>query len=91
MEDLCNRTEALLWTPEIDLSDSTLRPYQFESPEEMQEFYESNCTFNATELYDPEYYSYTYRIIGTLFQGIIFLVGLVGNALVVLVVAKTKR
>jgi len=39
---------------------------------------------------DPAYFSYSYRIIGTFFQSIILLVGVLGNAMVVLVVAKTK-
>jgi len=92
MEELCNETATLLRAPEIDLTDpSTLLPHSFEDIQGMQEFYDRNCSQyfqgNATELYDPEYYSYTYRIIGTFFQGIIFLVGLVGNILVVLVVS----
>ncbi|XP_042858366.1 thyrotropin-releasing hormone receptor-like [Penaeus japonicus] len=39
----------------------------------------------------PEYYSYIYRIIGTLFQGIIFIIGVIGNAMVVIVVARNKN
>nr|XP_053646767.1 thyrotropin-releasing hormone receptor-like [Cherax quadricarinatus] len=39
----------------------------------------------------PEYYSYIYRIIGTLFQGIIFVIGVIGNIMVVIVVAKNKN
>lgn len=39
----------------------------------------------------PEYYSYIYRIIGTLFQGIIFVIGVIGNAMVVIVVARNKN
>lgn len=34
---------------------------------------------------DPSYYSRDYRIVGTLFQGLILLVGVLGNLLVVLV------
>lgn len=36
------------------------------------------------------YFSYNYRIVGTLFQGIVFLVGVFGNLMVVVVVARTK-
>ncbi|XP_069165093.1 LOW QUALITY PROTEIN: thyrotropin-releasing hormone receptor [Procambarus clarkii] len=39
----------------------------------------------------PEYYSYVYRIIGTLFQGIIFIIGVIGNVMVVIVVARNKN
>ncbi|KAG7170236.1 Thyrotropin-releasing hormone receptor-like 2 [Homarus americanus] len=39
----------------------------------------------------PQYYSYIYRIIGTLFQGIIFIIGVIGNVMVVIVVAKNKN
>jgi hypothetical protein len=45
---------------------------------------------NETVCEDPLYYSFSYRIIGTLFQGIIFLVGVFGNFMVVVVVARTK-
>uniref|UniRef100_T1HAE5 Thyrotropin-releasing hormone receptor n=1 Tax=Rhodnius prolixus TaxID=13249 RepID=T1HAE5_RHOPR len=37
---------------------------------------------------EPEYFSYRYRTVGTLFQGIVFIVGVLGNAMVVLVVSK---
>lgn len=39
----------------------------------------------------PAYYSYMYRIIGTLFQGIILIIGVIGNVMVVIVVAKNKN
>ncbi|XP_071442815.1 thyrotropin-releasing hormone receptor-like, partial [Hetaerina americana] len=39
---------------------------------------------------DPEYYSHRYRLIGTLFQGVILAVGVAGNALVVAVVARSR-
>lgn len=51
----------------------------------------------AKELYrmkckeSPAYYSYIYRIIGTLFQGIIFVIGVIGNIMVVIVVAKNRN
>ncbi|XP_066908476.1 thyrotropin-releasing hormone receptor-like [Halyomorpha halys] len=38
----------------------------------------------------PDYFSYRYRIIGTLLQGIIFIVGILGNAFVVAVVLKVR-
>ncbi|XP_037529152.1 thyrotropin-releasing hormone receptor [Rhipicephalus sanguineus] len=39
---------------------------------------------------DPTYYSVNYRIIGTIFQGIIFAVGVLGNIMVVIVVMRTR-
>ena len=39
----------------------------------------------------PEYLSILYRIIGTLFQGIIFVVGVIGNVMVAIVVARNKN
>jgi len=42
------------------------------------------------EYEDPVYYSHSYRMVGTFFQGLIFLVGVLGNILVVFVVARTK-
>jgi len=39
---------------------------------------------------DPSYYSLNYRIVGTLFQGLILLFGLLGNLLVVVVVFRTR-
>ncbi|XP_035701973.1 thyrotropin-releasing hormone receptor [Folsomia candida] len=45
---------------------------------------------NDTPCEDPLYFSYNYRIVGTLFQGIVFLVGVFGNLMVVVVVARTK-
>ncbi|ODN02260.1 Thyrotropin-releasing hormone receptor, partial [Orchesella cincta] len=47
-----------------------------------------NLSFPEYE--DPVYYSHSYRMIGTFFQGLIFLVGVLGNILVVFVVARTK-
>jgi thyrotropin-releasing hormone receptor len=53
-----------------------------------------NCTDNSTglqeEIEDPSYYSYNYRTVGTLFQGLILLIGVLGNLLVVLVVYRTR-
>ena len=46
-----------------------------------------NCT--AWEE-DPSYYSPHYRIVGTFFQGLILLVGILGNLLVVTVVYRTR-
>ena len=37
---------------------------------------------------DPEYYSRNYAIIGTLFQSIIFMIGVLGNVLVCTVVYR---
>lgn len=39
---------------------------------------------------DPTYYSVNYRIIGTIFQGIIFAIGVLGNIMVVIVVMRTR-
>ena len=38
----------------------------------------------------PEYYSTNYAVVGTLFQSIIFVVGVLGNVLVCVVVRRTK-
>ena len=38
----------------------------------------------------PSFYSHNYRIVGTFFQGLILLVGVLGNVLVVLVVVRTR-
>lgn len=47
---------------------------------------------NQTWIYyeDPMYYTYSYRFVGTFFQGLIFLIGVLGNILVVFVVARNK-
>ncbi|XP_013773152.2 LOW QUALITY PROTEIN: thyrotropin-releasing hormone receptor-like [Limulus polyphemus] len=59
----------------------------------------SNCTTlcdildkttNLTDYAAPTYYSLNYRIVGTIFQGIIFVVGALGNIMVVIVVTKTR-
>ncbi|XP_069998221.1 thyrotropin-releasing hormone receptor [Penaeus vannamei] len=39
----------------------------------------------------PEYYSLLYRVVGTLFQGVILVIGVVGNAMVVVVVARNRN
>ncbi|KAG1658893.1 Thyrotropin-releasing hormone receptor [Nymphon striatum] len=49
-----------------------------------------NDTSNGTNLLDLQYYSHTYRLIGTLFLLPIFIVGVVGNVMVVTVVARTR-
>ena len=49
-----------------------------------------NSTGSQEEIEDPSYYSYNYRIVGTLFQGLILLIGVLGNLLVVLVVYRTR-
>ncbi len=41
-------------------------------------------------LFPPPYYSTPYRIVGCMFVSIIFVVGLVGNTMVVIVVARTS-
>lgn len=47
-----------------------------------------NLTYLEYE--DPIYYTYSYRFVGTFFQGLIFLIGVLGNILVVFVVARNK-
>ena len=39
---------------------------------------------------NPAYYSVPYRIVGCLFVSVIFMVGLIGNVMVVIVVARTR-
>ncbi len=46
--------------------------------------------FTYLEYEDPIYYTYSYRFVGTFFQGLIFLIGVLGNILVVFVVARNK-
>jgi len=48
-------------------------------------------TTNATtEIFPAEYYGPIYRVVGSLLVGVIFVVGLVGNALVIAVVTRTR-
>ena len=47
-------------------------------------------TAAAERVYPAEYYTPIYRVVGSLLVGIIFVVGLVGNALVVAVVTRTR-
>ncbi|XP_035212605.1 thyrotropin-releasing hormone receptor-like, partial [Stegodyphus dumicola] len=55
-----------------------------------------NSTFNESTNHtgpvylDPSYYSMNYRIVGTVFQGIVFIVGVLGNIMVVIVVWQTR-
>ncbi|XP_013773150.2 thyrotropin-releasing hormone receptor-like [Limulus polyphemus] len=44
----------------------------------------------STTLPEPSFYPMHYRIIGTTFQGLIFLTGVLGNIMVVIVVTKTR-
>ncbi|CAG2180424.1 unnamed protein product, partial [Oppiella nova] len=44
----------------------------------------------APHYLDPQYYSLPYTIIGTIFQGIILIVGVLGNIMVVIVVFKSR-
>ncbi|XP_013780780.2 thyrotropin-releasing hormone receptor-like [Limulus polyphemus] len=57
--------------------------------------YSSTCnlttnTWNTTMLPEPSYYPIYYRVIGTTFQGLIFLIGVLGNIMVVIVVTNTR-
>ena len=45
---------------------------------------------NGTVLPMPNYYSLPYRVVGCLFVSIIFLTGMVGNVMVVIVVSRTR-
>ena len=45
---------------------------------------------NGTVLPVPNYYSLPYRVVGCLFVSIIFLTGMVGNVMVVIVVSRTR-
>ncbi|XP_053201947.1 neurotensin receptor type 1-like [Panonychus citri] len=45
---------------------------------------------NSTICKDPSYYAVSYRIIGTIFQGFILIIGVLGNIMVVIVVVKTR-
>lgn len=54
-----------------------------------------SCYYDGSELEiphirDPSYYSLKYQVVGTVFQGIVLLVGLLGNIMVVLVVTRTR-
>lgn len=50
-----------------------------------------NETFgNETELADAPYFALPYQVVGCLFVSIIFVVGLVGNVMVVIVVLRTR-
>jgi len=53
----------------------------------------TNATTNATteHVFPAEYYPSIYRVVGSLLVGVIFVVGLVGNALVVAVVTRTRN
>ncbi|KAK9510173.1 hypothetical protein O3M35_005014 [Rhynocoris fuscipes] len=48
----------------------------------------SDCDHSYDDAKEPDYFSYRYRAVGTLFQGIVFIIGVLGNAMVVLVVSK---
>lgn len=51
----------------------------------------TNASLEQNRTYlDPSYFSLNYRIIGTIFQGIIFAVGVLGNIMVVIVVMRTR-
>jgi hypothetical protein len=39
---------------------------------------------------EPQYYSYRYRAVGTFFQGIVLVIGVLGNVMVVVVVRRTQ-
>ncbi|XP_013780061.1 thyrotropin-releasing hormone receptor-like [Limulus polyphemus] len=82
---------------------STLSPFLDAEQEQTWEdnfhdkykFYLKNFTENGTnqtfeDLPNPSYYSLYYRIIGTVFQGFIFVIGVLGNIMVVLVVLRTR-
>jgi len=47
-------------------------------------------TTTTERVHAAEYYEPTYRVVGSLLVGVIFVVGLVGNALVIAVVTRTR-
>ncbi|XP_023229052.1 thyrotropin-releasing hormone receptor-like [Centruroides sculpturatus] len=49
-----------------------------------------NDTGSEIAYLDPHYYSMNYRVVGTIFQSIIFVVGVLGNIMVVIVVMRTR-
>lgn len=51
---------------------------------------DGNATTSNATLSDPQYYAMPYRVIGCLFVSIIFVVGFVGNTMVVVVVLRTR-
>ncbi len=55
---------------------------------------EDNCTSAAgppvEQCRHPEYYSFNYVVVGTFFQSIIFVIGVLGNLLVCAVVYRTR-
>lgn len=54
------------------------------------EFLEQDAYHYDTNSRDPAYYSIKYRIVGTVFQGIVLIVGVLGNIMVVIVVTQTR-
>ncbi|XP_054711096.1 thyrotropin-releasing hormone receptor-like [Uloborus diversus] len=54
----------------------------------------TGCMFNNVDDFsdqkDPAYYSMKYQIVGTFFQGIVLIVGILGNIMVVIVVTRTR-
>jgi len=54
-------------------------------------FRQTAVNWSTTEsVLRAEYYEPTYRVVGSLLVGVIFVVGLVGNALVIAVVTRTR-
>lgn len=49
-----------------------------------------NETYDTYNINETFYYSYQYRLIGTFFNSIIFIVGVLGNMMVVAVVKRTR-
>lgn len=45
---------------------------------------------DSNDLVEPQYFSYRYRFVGTFFISIVFIVGVLGNAMVVLVVTRVR-
>ncbi|GLG97861.1 Pyrokinin-1 receptor [Gryllus bimaculatus] len=50
---------------------------------------DSDAALAVTDEMDPQFYSYRYRIVGTFFQGLVLLVGVLGNLMVVVVVKRS--
>lgn len=70
------------------MNSSTLMPSPINCSDPNSILQALNLTYQYYE--DPMYYTYSYRFVGTFFQGLIFLIGVLGNILVVFVVARNK-
>ena len=85
MEEFTKRTDDV--TPTVaSAGDSLVTTDNFMQQGNVSE----NISMWNDTLGNPEYYSLPYMIVGVLFTGSIFLVGIVGNIMVVIVVLRTR-